>query len=238
MTGRPSPRPTAQRAWPRLTTASPALRLPYQRQRAQFLAALHLAVIVLALVVLVFQAAATPGVIPPQPAELGAVLLLLAASYTFSRTRLYLLAAALDFGLGLIALLAPVMAISLVYTHGVFHLLALGYLGGMIAVSQKTAAHAKSDLAQEPAAGNTNEPMQKVWQASQSLLQSTLDAVPSHLAILDADGTIIAVNAAWREFADKNGFIAPDYGVGTNYLDICEASYLNGLEGAFQVRAK
>lgn len=73
-----------------------------------------------------------------------------------------------------------------------------------------------------------------VLRESQTFLQSTLDLMPSHIAILNAEGTIIVVNAAWREFADRNGYALPGYGVGTNYLDVCEAAYLNGLEDAQQ----
>jgi two-component system NtrC family sensor kinase len=57
---------------------------------------------------------------------------------------------------------------------------------------------------------------------SYQFLQSTLDALPAHIAILDASGTIIAVNMAWSQFADANGFEGPTYGVGMNYLDVCD----------------
>ncbi len=58
--------------------------------------------------------------------------------------------------------------------------------------------------------------------ASSQFLQSTLDALPAHIAILDAAGTIVSVNMAWRQFADANGFPGPDYGVGMNYLSVCD----------------
>ena len=57
---------------------------------------------------------------------------------------------------------------------------------------------------------------------SYQFLQSTLDALPAHIAILDASGTIVAVNMAWRHFADDNEFGAPAYGVGMNYLAVCD----------------
>jgi PAS domain S-box-containing protein len=59
---------------------------------------------------------------------------------------------------------------------------------------------------------------------TQQLLQSTLDALPLHIAILDHSGTIIGVNAAWRRFAAANGYDDPSYGVGINYLALCEAA--------------
>ena len=49
-----------------------------------------------------------------------------------------------------------------------------------------------------------------------------LDALPSSVALLDANGVIVAVNEAWRRFGDANGLRDPDHGVGRNYLDICD----------------
>jgi signal transduction histidine kinase len=56
------------------------------------------------------------------------------------------------------------------------------------------------------------------------LLQAALDALSKHIAILDDQGTIIAVNQAWRRFADENGFAGSDYGVGSKYLDFASRS--------------
>ncbi|HXG66998.1 MAG TPA: PAS domain-containing protein [Blastocatellia bacterium] len=49
-----------------------------------------------------------------------------------------------------------------------------------------------------------------------------LDALPAHIALLDRNGKIISTNAAWRRFAQANGYGKEDYGVGENYLEICE----------------
>jgi PAS domain S-box-containing protein len=54
-----------------------------------------------------------------------------------------------------------------------------------------------------------------------ALLQSTIDALSAHVAVIDRGGTIVAVNAAWRRFAAANGYRADDHGVGANYLRIC-----------------
>jgi signal transduction histidine kinase/CheY-like chemotaxis protein len=47
------------------------------------------------------------------------------------------------------------------------------------------------------------------------------DALPAHLCVLDGDGRILAVNAAWRRFAAENG--GADCGVneGGNYFGAC-----------------
>jgi DNA-binding CsgD family transcriptional regulator len=45
--------------------------------------------------------------------------------------------------------------------------------------------------------------------------------IPVNVAVLDAVGTIIGVNAPWRSFADANGSRMRDHGVGLNYLAHC-----------------
>jgi diguanylate cyclase (GGDEF)-like protein len=49
-----------------------------------------------------------------------------------------------------------------------------------------------------------------------------LNALPAHIALLDAQGRIMSVNQAWRQFADANLLRTPAYGVGLSYLDICD----------------
>ena len=52
-------------------------------------------------------------------------------------------------------------------------------------------------------------------------LEATLNALSSHIAVLDADGVILMVNDAWRRFGTENGLELSGYGVGANYLDQC-----------------
>lgn len=55
-----------------------------------------------------------------------------------------------------------------------------------------------------------------------ALLRSILDSLPEHIAVLDQHGTIIAVNAAWKRFAEENGASDDERtGLGRNYLDVC-----------------
>ena len=68
---------------------------------------------------------------------------------------------------------------------------------------------------------------------SHTFLQSTLDALTSHIAILDEQGTIVAVNSMWRQFADDNQPSDPQHMVGKNYLQICDMA-----EGACSEEAK
>ncbi|MDX1931864.1 MAG: PAS domain S-box protein [Capsulimonadales bacterium] len=58
----------------------------------------------------------------------------------------------------------------------------------------------------------------------QRFLQSTLDALRSSIAVLDADGRILAVNRNWRRFYEENGGTARTCGVGANYFAVCESA--------------
>jgi PAS domain S-box-containing protein len=57
---------------------------------------------------------------------------------------------------------------------------------------------------------------------AEAFWQGTLDSLSSHVAILDEHGTIIAVNAAWRRFAESEGGDS-DY-IGRDYLAVCRAA--------------
>ncbi|MBS1494667.1 MAG: PAS domain S-box protein [Bacteroidetes bacterium] len=49
-----------------------------------------------------------------------------------------------------------------------------------------------------------------------------IDSSPNHIALLDSDGTIIAVNKAWKEFAEQNKLEDFNYGLGKNYIHISQ----------------
>ncbi len=51
-----------------------------------------------------------------------------------------------------------------------------------------------------------------------------LNALPAHIALLDAQGAILSVNEAWRRFATANVLPGSDFGVGQNYLEVCTTS--------------
>jgi len=76
-----------------------------------------------------------------------------------------------------------------------------------------------------------------LYQAQEKLLQSEatqrrlattqlaiLNALPAHIALLDKEGVIVAVNESWRRFASANVLQGSDYGVGLNYLEVCDSS--------------
>jgi hypothetical protein len=68
----------------------------------------------------------------------------------------------------------------------------------------------------------SHERLSEELRKSQSFLQSALDSLSAHIAILDETGTIISVNQAWRDFAKGNVEDAVVETVGVNYLEVCE----------------
>jgi hypothetical protein len=61
--------------------------------------------------------------------------------------------------------------------------------------------------------------------ASETLQAAILNSLPAHIAVLDSEGRIVAVNEPWLEFARANG--DPDtetVGVGANYFDVCKSA--------------
>jgi PAS domain S-box-containing protein len=62
---------------------------------------------------------------------------------------------------------------------------------------------------------------QFVLQAHEAFTASVLDSLSEHIAVLDRDARIVAVNLAWRQFGQDNGapteVLAP---IGMNYLDV------------------
>lgn len=50
------------------------------------------------------------------------------------------------------------------------------------------------------------------------LIQATIDSLAAHIAILQNDGTIVAVNKAWKSFSNENNGKNTNYGIGLNYI--------------------
>lgn len=80
---------------------------------------------------------------------------------------------------------------------------------------------------------NTEEALRKSHQFNQDVL----DSLPEHIAVLDKNGNITAINEAWRRFAIENGadWTMKGVGVGTNYLEVCRVE--DGSPEATDARA-
>ncbi|MFD2173756.1 CheR family methyltransferase [Rhodobacter lacus] len=69
------------------------------------------------------------------------------------------------------------------------------------------------------------------------LLQSVIDGLAEHVAVLDGKGDIMLVNAAWTRFATDNGDPgAAHTGVGVNYVGHCDTG-IAAIDGGYAKRA-
>jgi PAS domain S-box-containing protein len=62
---------------------------------------------------------------------------------------------------------------------------------------------------------------QLVIQENERFLKSTLNALSALIAIIDGTGRILAVNRAWRQYVQDNGWRVEEVSEGKNYLEIC-----------------
>jgi diguanylate cyclase (GGDEF)-like protein len=67
---------------------------------------------------------------------------------------------------------------------------------------------------------------------SDGLAGAVMDALPDATAVVDPDGTMVAVNRAWLMFAMDNGGQPESTGVGVNYFDLCARSAAAGCRDA------
>lgn len=58
------------------------------------------------------------------------------------------------------------------------------------------------------------------------------NARADHIAVLDLFGNLLWVNDAWRTFGKLSGMSDANYGVGMNYLDVCDRAQQAGSQEA------
>lgn len=70
--------------------------------------------------------------------------------------------------------------------------------------------------------------VEEALQASEALNRAILDSLLEHVAVVDREGNILAVNQAWQRFARENGpqpgTPVPNTDIGANYLKVCRTS--------------
>lgn len=71
--------------------------------------------------------------------------------------------------------------------------------------------------------------------AVNSLLPDALDALPGHIALLDAAGDVVAVNRSWANFTLSNGYDAGGTGLGASYCRVQDSVRGIGDEEAHAV---
>ncbi|MDZ7621924.1 MAG: PAS domain S-box protein [Candidatus Competibacteraceae bacterium] len=64
--------------------------------------------------------------------------------------------------------------------------------------------------------------VEEALRESENLLRGVLNSLTAHIAVLDAQGTIILVNDAWQRFAQENDGVDQRVGFGVNYLITCQ----------------
>ncbi|HXV99972.1 MAG TPA: ATP-binding protein, partial [Anaerolineae bacterium] len=75
-------------------------------------------------------------------------------------------------------------------------------------------------------------------QESEAFNRAILNSLEGHIAVLNEDGVIISVNAAWERFAYENGGSAQARtGVGMNYLEVCRQAKGESADEAYHVLA-
>ena len=64
--------------------------------------------------------------------------------------------------------------------------------------------------------------IQSELEKSTRFLHAAIDSIPAQVAILDDQGAILFVNSNWKRFAEQNDYRGSDFGVGRNYLAMCD----------------
>jgi signal transduction histidine kinase len=66
-------------------------------------------------------------------------------------------------------------------------------------------------------------------------LKAIIDILPSHIALLDQNGAILAVNRTWKQFGQENALNDNLYCVGRNYVTTCEQAEGDWSEDGLEV---
>lgn len=69
------------------------------------------------------------------------------------------------------------------------------------------------------------------------LLCALLDAIPYYAAVLDEQGTLLVVNAAWRDCQDGVCFPGAHSEIRSDFFEICEEAHHHGMNDADQLAA-
>jgi len=73
---------------------------------------------------------------------------------------------------------------------------------------------------------NEYKQMEEKLRDSDAFNVSVLNSLTSHIAVLDAQGVIVAANNAWRQFAQENGLLKSSQDMlGFNYLEACNNAF-------------
>ncbi len=78
----------------------------------------------------------------------------------------------------------------------------------------------------------------EILQENEAFNRAILSSLGAHIAVLDQDGAIVAINEAWERFAYQNSHpVAVRTGVGMNYLEVCRQAEGEFADEAHQALA-
>ena len=69
-----------------------------------------------------------------------------------------------------------------------------------------------------------------------AVLRSAIDAMSTHVAVVESDGTIVTTNSAWQDAARPAGLFPPA-AAGANYFALCDAAIREGRQAGDVVRS-
>ncbi|HEV2765055.1 MAG TPA: PAS domain S-box protein [Pyrinomonadaceae bacterium] len=98
-----------------------------------------------------------------------------------------------------------------------------GRVSGAVVAFRDVSERRRAEAQLREQQGRAERERERARQTEQ-LSQSVLNSLTAHIAVLDREGTIVAVNEAWRRFAEENGAPAARVGVGANYLQATRAA--------------
>lgn len=76
-----------------------------------------------------------------------------------------------------------------------------------------------------------------VWERTPAaVLRAAIDAMSTHVAVVEEDATIVTTNSAWHD-AERPAGLFTAASAGANYLDLCDAAIRDGRSGAELVRS-
>ena len=158
----------------------------------------------------------------PQPAPQGAILMGLDLSVldTLVQSNLYYLLSINGITFGALLLMCWI-TIRIGLVHPLHHLAETVRSTSGSSFSQDHPQSSDEIASLSQSFANMNEALQE----SEAFNRATLDSLPAHAAIVDKEGYLLSVNAAWEQFARSHGDLFPYTGGGLlNFLDSCRDS--------------
>jgi hypothetical protein len=64
-----------------------------------------------------------------------------------------------------------------------------------------------------------------------------VESLPTSVVILDASGTVLAVNDTWKQFGKQNGLRVRNFAIGSNYLKFCRTDEPHSRRFVGELRA-